>query len=94
VPKNEPDPSDPLELIAAGDDLGQASTSLMAECLAEEFLALGHPAHDVMALFRSPAYALAHRAWLELGEVRVFAMVSEKARLRAGSRFARGGTDA
>jgi hypothetical protein len=99
MPKDEPDPEDPLELAAIGvADPGGESTRLMAECLAEEFLRMGHSPGAVMDLFRSPAYSLAHRAWLELGEVRVFTLVSGVAdrwrRAADALRARRGGHDA
>jgi hypothetical protein len=95
MPKNEPDESDPLELELVGvrDDTGTA-TRVMAECFADEFLRLGYTPGDVMDLFRQPEHALPHRAWNELGEVAVFAMVQElaeqRARIRAAYARARG----
>jgi hypothetical protein len=77
MPIHEPDETDPLELRGVGwGDVSWEETAFMARCLAEEFLQMGRSAKDVLALFRSPEYALAHRAWLELGEVRIFALVS------------------
>jgi hypothetical protein len=76
MPIHEPDESDPLELCAVGDDAAGESTACMARCLAEEFLRMGRSPQQVMELFRSPEYSLAHRAWVELGEVEVFALVS------------------
>ena len=82
MPYHEPDETDPLELCAVGEaDLGAEDAAYMAQCLCEEFLQ-GRTAQEVMALFRSPEYLLAHRAWLELGEVKVFALVSEIASRR------------
>lgn len=81
MPKNEPDQTDPMELtgVAFEDPTGQ-SVLVMAECFADEFLNLGHPPEVVMELFRSPEHRLAHRAWEELGEVSVYAMVRAVAR--------------
>jgi hypothetical protein len=90
MPKNEPDASDPFELVAVGADI-EGSTSCMAECLAQEFLSMGHGVQEVMTIFRSPVYALAHRAWSELGDVQVFLMVSGLAERRERSRTIRGG---
>ena len=82
MPYHEPDETDPLELCAVGDaGIGGEDAAYMAECLCEEFLP-GRSPPEVMALFRSPEYLLAHRAWLELGEVKVFALVSEIASRR------------
>jgi hypothetical protein len=81
MPKNEPDHSDPLELTGvAFDDPTGESVRIMAECFADEFLNLGHPPAEVMAIFRSPEHRLAHHAWQTLGEVNVFTMVQTIAR--------------
>lgn len=84
MPKNEPDHTDPLELtgVAFDDPTGQ-SVLVMAECFADEFLRLGHSPEDVLSLFRSPEHQLAHLAWLQLGEVQIFAMVQDIARRNA-----------
>ena len=93
MPKHEPDQSDPLELVAAAAEHEQ-DTAYLARCLAGEFLALGLEAQAVMTLFRSPEYVLAHRAWSELGEVRVFQIVRELERWREAAAAARGGNHA
>jgi hypothetical protein len=81
MPKNEPDWTDPMELTGvAFDDPSGASVRLMAESFADEFLNLGHTPQEVMDLFRSSEHRLAYRAWEELGEVAVFAMVQTIAR--------------
>jgi hypothetical protein len=81
MPKNEPDTTDPMELTGvAFDDLSGESVRLMAECFADEFLNLGHTPEEVLDLFRSPDHRLAYRAWQELGEVTVYAMVRAIAR--------------
>ena len=81
MPKQEPESTDPLELTGvAFDDPTGKSVAIMAECFAEEFLALGHAPSEVLDLFRSSEHALAHHAWRELGEVAVFTMVQDIAR--------------
>ena len=78
MPKQEPDQTDPLELLGVEvDDPSGESLRLMAECFAEEFLMLGYTPGEVMELFRSREHQLAHRAWAELGEVRLYALVQE-----------------
>lgn len=81
MPKNEPDQTDPMELtgVAFDDPTGQ-SVRVMAECFADEFLNFGHTPEEVMDLFHSSEHRLAHRAWEELGEVAVYAMVKAVAR--------------
>ena len=80
MPYHEPDSTDPLELC--GVRAGPATfeeTGFLVECLAQEFLRMGFSPQDVLALFRCPDYPLAHRAWLELGEVAVFTLVRDVA---------------
>jgi hypothetical protein len=81
MPIHEPDEEDPLELSVVGipDPSGEA-TRAMAACFAEEFLRLGFEPGRVLSLFESPRYALAHRAWLELGAHAIHAIVEEQAR--------------
>ena len=55
MPKDEPDPSDPLELRAVQiDDPTGESLQAMATCLAEEFLRLGWEPARVEGLFEQP----------------------------------------
>jgi hypothetical protein len=72
----EAEEDDPLELQGIGipDPTGE-STRRMAECFAEEFLRMGFPPGRVLALFESPGYALAHRAYEILGATEVRAIV-------------------
>lgn len=80
MPKDDPDPSDPLALRAvAVPDPDGAVVREMAACVAEEFLRLGFAPAEVRALFRSPRYSLAHHAWRQLGDAEVGAIVAERA---------------
>ena len=49
----------------------------MAYVFAEEFARLGFNKKKLMLLFRNPFYAGAHRAYLELGEEVIEAIVDE-----------------
>ena len=95
MPKHEPAPEDPLALHGVRvPDPGGDAVERMAACIAEEFLRLGHGPGEVLELFRSPRYGLPHRAWRELGEVRIFTLVSSLAAARRpapGSPRAHGG---
>jgi hypothetical protein len=82
VPYHEPDPEDPLQLHGVGvPDPSGDGLRQMAECFAEEFLRLGHSPARVLELFRSRSYALPHRAWRELGEDAVRALIDDAARV-------------
>ena len=87
MPIHEPDPQDPVALhgVEVPDPDG-ASLRAMAECFVEEYLRLGFPPERVLALFRTPAYPLAHRAWTALGAGAVSEIVDEQARLWQGLR--------
>jgi hypothetical protein len=63
----------------------------MVEAFADEFAAMGFGRGRILALFRSPFYAGAHRALLTLGEEEVARIVDESVRV-LGAR--RGGDDA
>jgi len=80
MPYHEPDATDPLELtgVRAGPSTRE-ETGFLVECLTQEYLRMGFSPQDVLALFRSSEYPLAHRAWLELGEVAVFTLVQDVA---------------
>lgn len=78
----QPESEDPFELKAIGvADPDGTSLREMASCFAEEFLRLGFPPGRVLALFESPRYALAHEAWLALGEPAVRVLVEDLARI-------------
>jgi hypothetical protein len=87
MPYHEPDSTDPLELcgVRAGEATSE-ETGFLVQCLTQEYLRMGFSPQDVLALFRSPQYPLAHRAWLELGEVAVFTLVQDVASARRRAR--------
>jgi hypothetical protein len=49
----------------------------MAWVFAEEFARMGYDGPRILAVFRAPFYAGAHRAWRALGEAEVTAIVDE-----------------
>jgi hypothetical protein len=77
VPYGEPDPHDPTVLVGVALPAGAEAARDMAWVLAEEFARLGHDAHQILGLFRSPFYAGAHGALRVLGEPEVAAIVEE-----------------
>ena len=81
MPYREPEPDDPHELrgvILPGEP---GSTRAMAEAFADEFAAMGFGRDRVLALFRNPFYAGAHRAFRALGEEAVGRIVDESVRV-------------
>ena len=77
MPYDDPDPSDPAMLVGVELPADEASDTEMAYAFAEEFALLGYSAEDLMALFRNPYYAGAHRALVVLGEERIRSIVRE-----------------
>jgi|SRR6188508_2421863 hypothetical protein len=77
MPYDDPDPSDPQELVGVslpGDD---EVTRAMAAAFADEFAQLGYTRDEILELFRAPFYAAIHRAWQLLGEAEIARMVGE-----------------
>lgn len=72
-----PEPSDPHVLVGVelpGDEMGLRE---MAVAFAEEFAQLGLSRRQILALFHSPFYAGAHRAFVALGDTEVTRLVDE-----------------
>ncbi len=77
MPYNDPDPSDPNMLVGVELPASRETTREMAYVFAEEFARLGFNKKKLMLLFRNPFYTGAHRAYLELGEEVIEAIVDE-----------------
>ena len=77
MPYDDPDPTDPTMLIGVEIPAGETSDVEMAYAFAEEFAQLGFSAERLLALFRNPFYAGAHRAFLALGAERIENIIRE-----------------
>jgi hypothetical protein len=77
MPHDDPDPLDPTVLVGVGVPAGAEAMREMAWVFAEELARLGYDARRILAIFRTPFYAGAHRAWRALGEAEVAAIVAE-----------------
>ena len=77
MPLHEPDATDPMVFVGVTLPGDLESTRDMAYVFAEEFARLGHPAAEVLALFRKPFYQGAHQALLALGEEEIAKIVNE-----------------
>ncbi|HEY7678014.1 MAG TPA: hypothetical protein VIG69_13135 [Candidatus Methylomirabilis sp.] len=77
MPYGEPDPGDPSVLVGVALPADAETVRDMAWVFAEEFARLGFDAPRIAALFRSPAYAGAHRALRVLGGAEVEAIIGE-----------------
>jgi hypothetical protein len=92
MPYDDPAPDDPQELVGVELPGDEAVTRGMAEAFADEFAQLGLARRAILALFRQPHYAGAHRAWRLLGEEEIARIVD--ASLSVYGRFTWTVTDA
>lgn len=86
MPYHEPEPGDPHELVGVELPGDETVTRDMAAAFADEFAQLGLHRAQILALYRQPHYAGAHRAWQLLGESEVARIVDES--LAVYGRFA------
>ena len=86
MPYDDPDPEDPHVLVGVSLPADRESIREMAFAFAEEFAALGFDEARVLAMFRSPFYAGAHRALEVLGEPEILEIVHESQGVWGGCR--------
>jgi hypothetical protein len=79
MPYDDPDASDPTMLVGVEIPANESSDIEMAYAFAEEFAQLGYSVENLMALFRNPHYAGAHRALRVLGEEKIASIIREAA---------------
>jgi hypothetical protein len=77
MPHNDPDPTDPYELVGVMLPSGPEAMRDMAYVFAEEFARLGHNREQILWMFRQPFYAGAHSAYQNLGAEAVTKIVDE-----------------
>lgn len=67
-PAKAAEADDPLELVAVGVAVDEATFDEMAACFVEEYVRDGWTDQRLLSLFRSPYYAGLHVIWLRRGE--------------------------
>jgi hypothetical protein len=77
MPYDEPDFSDPHELVGVALPAGEGAAEDMAYTYAEEFARMGLDAAAILDLFRNPFYGGAHQAYRALGDAAARAIVGE-----------------
>jgi hypothetical protein len=77
MPYNDPHPTDPTMLVGVALPTDADTTEDMAYVFAEEFARSGFNKKKLMRIFKTPFYAGAHRAYLELGEEAIETIVDE-----------------
>jgi len=77
MPYEEPDPTDPQELIGVVIPADPESMREMAYAFAEEFARLGNDRARILWMFRTPFYAGVHGAYRALGDAAITAIIDE-----------------
>lgn len=77
MPYDDPDPTDPQELVGVTAPAGPEATREMAYVFAEEFARLGCSRERILSLFRHPFYAGAHGVYRALGAGAIAQIVDE-----------------
>ena len=77
MPYNDPDPTDPQELIGVMLPGGPEELREMAYTFAEEFARMGHAGPQILRMFQNPFYAGAHAAYRALGHDAVRRVIDE-----------------
>jgi hypothetical protein len=77
MPYDDPDPTDPHELVGIVLPSGPDATREMAYAFAEEFARDGMERERILSLFRNPYYGGAHGVYRQLGADAVARIVDE-----------------
>ena len=77
MPYDDPDLTDPQELVGVVLSGGSEDMREMAYVFAEEFARMGHDAPQILRLFQNPFYAGAHGAYRTLGHDATVAIIDE-----------------
>ncbi len=75
MPYDDPDLTDPMEMIGIELPAEESAMEELARVFAEEFARMGFDERQLLQLFRTPFYAGAHHAYLALGEAKIQAIV-------------------
>ena len=68
MPKHEPSPEDPLELVGCPVPGGAGTMEAMARCHVEEFFLMGWSGEKILSLFQNPFYRGPHSVYRAYGE--------------------------
>ena len=77
MPYDDPDATDPQELVGVMLPGGSEEMREMAYAFAEEFARTGHDGPQILRLFQNPFYAGAHGAYSTLGHAATTAIIEE-----------------
>ncbi len=68
MPYDDPDHTDPMELVAHGVPAPEGTDDLMAMAIVDEFVRMGMERDEILELFRNPFFAMTHRIWRRYGD--------------------------
>ncbi|MBI4584134.1 MAG: hypothetical protein HY717_08935 [Planctomycetes bacterium] len=71
MPYDDPDMTDPMEMIGVELPAEEPAMEELARVFAEEFARMGFDERKLLHLFKTPFYAGAHNAYLALGEEKI-----------------------
>jgi hypothetical protein len=77
MPYDDPDITDPQELVGVELPGDPNVTRKMAAAFADEFAQLGYTHAEIVGLFRTPFYAAMHRTFQLLGAAEIARIVEE-----------------
>ena len=77
MPYDDPDPTDPHELLGVELPGDERVTREMAAAFADEFAQLGFTRDEILRMCRTPFYGAVHRVWRLLGEDEIARIVDE-----------------
>jgi len=87
MPYDNPDPTDPQELVGVELPGDECVTREMAAAFADEFAQLGYNRAQIQALYRNAFYAGAHQAWQLLGDEEIARLVDESVNVWSRVRY-------
>ncbi len=80
MPKNEIDPSDPMELVGVTMPASSEAVDEMGLAFTEEFLRMGYSPEQVLMFFKNPFYRGPNQVYTLRGEQAVQAIIHEACR--------------
>jgi hypothetical protein len=77
MPKDEIDPTDPMEFTAVTLLTDEDTMTPMGEAFTEEFMRMGYNAKQILALFQNEFYTGPHMVWKAKGEEFVRKLIAD-----------------
>ncbi len=68
MPYQEPDATDPMEMVAHSCPAEPGDVERMAELIVDEYVRFGFDQEKLLKMFREPFFAMTHNVWREKGD--------------------------